>query len=132
MLQAHDCLFVDFDGTLLELRDDPDVVRVDPALRILLRACAERVGGALAIISGRPLQRLDAQFAPDRFFSAGLHGLERRNGAGITLLAANCAPLRAAARRLSRATEDLPMTKLEDKGCSVALHWRAAPSAEAM
>lgn len=130
-LQAGDCLFLDFDGTLLELQDHPGRVQVDAGLRSLLRGCAGRLGGALAIISGRPLQRLDAQFAPDVFATAGLHGLERRSPGGATILADTpAAPLRAAVRHLSLDMEALPMAILEDKGNSVALHWRTAPENE--
>jgi trehalose 6-phosphate phosphatase len=130
-LHPGDCLFVDFDGTLLELRDNPDSVHIDVALRALLRSCYGFVGGALAVVSGRPLAVLDACLAPDRFPAAGLHGLERRDSSGnTTSVPVDRAPLRDAARHLSRITEGMPMTYLEDKGGSVALHWRAAPAFE--
>jgi trehalose 6-phosphate phosphatase len=97
-----------------------------------LHACAARLAGALAIISGRPLARLDAQFSPHRFPAAGLHGLERRNAAGETITtAALNGPLQVAARNLAQAVAGMPLTQLENKGGSVALHWRRAPAREA-
>ena len=131
-LGPHDCLFVDLDGTLLDLRDDPRGVPADPALLELLRACARRLDGALAIISGRQLEVIDACLAPARFPAAGLHGLERRDFSGMTnTVPVAGTPLRDAAGQLARVMEGLPMTILEDKGASLALHWRRAPRHEA-
>lgn len=131
-LQTTDCLFLDFDGTLLDLQDDPENIPPDERLAQLLHACAMLLGGALAIISGRPLARLDAQFVPHRFPAAGLHGLQRRDASGETFTSS--APhetLQAAAGRLAKAVADMPLTQLEDKGGSIALHWRRAPAREA-
>lgn len=131
-LQPGDCLFLDFDGTLLDLQDDPEDIPRDARLPDLLHSCAALLGGALAIVSGRPLARLDAQFAPHRFPAAGLHGLERRDASGGTFTAtARHEPLQAAARHLARAVADMPLTQMENKGGSIALHWRRAPAREA-
>jgi trehalose 6-phosphate phosphatase len=132
--RAGDALFLDFDGTLLHLQDDPAAVRADPALLALLRECADRLGGALAIISGRSLATLDARLAPARFPAAGLHGLERRDFCGIRrseAAAVTQLQLRRVAAWLATAMEGMPMTQLEDKGASLALHWRRAPVHEA-
>lgn len=130
--RAGDALFLDFDGTLLHLQDDPAAVRADPALLALLQECADGLGGALAIISGRPLATLDARLAPARFPAAGLHGLERRDFYGITRSeAVDATQLRRVAAWLTAAMEGMPMTQLEDKGASLALHWRRAPVHEA-
>lgn len=121
-------MFLDLDGTLLALRDDPAVVRADAALMALLHDCTARVTGALAIVSGRPLADLDACFAPARFAAAGLHGLQRRDTLGVVHDApVDARPLRRQLPDLATAMENLPMTVLEDKGPSVALHWRQAP-----
>lgn len=119
-------LFLDFDGTLVEIADTPDAVRVDPALPALLLRLRDRLGGALAIVSGRPIDGLDGFLAPARFDAVGLHGLERRVG-GVSF---PCRPddypsLRAAIDRLRMTAP--PALLIEDKGCSVAVHWRTAP-----
>jgi trehalose 6-phosphate phosphatase len=133
LLATDDCLFLDLDGTLLHLRDDPATIPADAALLRLLEHCAARLGGALAIISGRPIADLDACFEPLRFAVAGIHGAERRraDGTTITALAAHAAALRSAAQQLANAMAHMPQTLLEDKGSSIALHWRRAPRFEA-
>lgn len=131
-LAAGDCVFLDLDGTLLHLRDDPAPVRADAGLLALLQVCAARLDGALAIVSGRPIADLDVSFAPLHLPAAGIHGLQHRGADGVTTtLPVDTAPLRAAARRLALAMEEMPMTHLEDKGASLALHWRRAPHREA-
>lgn len=127
-LADDNCLFLDLDGTLLHLRDDPATIPADPPLIELLANCSSRLDGALAIISGRPIADLDLCFAPLRFAAAGIHGAERR-GAGTPTLNQpdGDARLRGVSQRLARAMEDMPMTQLEDKGASLALHWRRAP-----
>lgn len=127
-LAAGDCVFLDLDGTLLHLRDDPAPVRADAGLLTLLQSCAARLDGALAIVSGRPISELDVSFAPLRLPAAGIHGLQHRSADGVTnTIPVDAAPLRAAAPRLALAMEEMPMTHLEDKGASLALHWRRAP-----
>lgn len=127
-LAAGDCVFLDLDGTLLHLRDDPAPIRADAALLDLLASCAAYLGGALAVVSGRTIADLDTSFAPLHLPAAGIHGLQHRGADGVTTtLPVDTAPLHAAARRLATALEELPMTQLEDKGASLALHWRRAP-----
>jgi trehalose 6-phosphate phosphatase len=127
-LAGDNCLFLDLDGTLLHLRDDPATIPADPPLLELLDACSSRLDGALAIISGRPIAELDICFAPLRFAAAGIHGAERRGAGGTTAgESGGDARLRGVAERWARAIQDMPMTQLEDKGASLALHWRRAP-----
>jgi trehalose 6-phosphate phosphatase len=71
-------LFLDFDGTLIEIAPDPDRVVVPPALPRLLAALTARQAGALALVSGRAIADLDRFLAPLQPLAAGLHGLERR------------------------------------------------------
>src|ERR1700720_3555903 len=77
------CLFLDVDGTLIELTDSPLETFADPGLKTLLGNVAERLGGALALVSGRSIEYLDALFAPLRLPAAGLHGVERRKASGV-------------------------------------------------
>ena len=124
-------LFLDFDGTLAELAETPDGVRVDPELPTTLRALHRSFGGALAVVSGRSIAQLDAFLAPARLPAAGMHGLERRGeygvcGPGEDFVRA-LAPLRAA---LAAMVEDDPRLVVEDKGPSLVLHYRRAPERE--
>ena len=120
--------FLDIDGTLLELVERPDLVRVDPALVKLLGGLQQAAGGALALISGRSVADVDALFAPLELPVAGQHGIERRDAAGrVHRHALPLEPLRRAAARLHGFAAAHPGLLLEDKGNSLALHYRQAP-----
>jgi trehalose 6-phosphate phosphatase len=71
-------LFLDVDGTLLDIQDDPAAVRADAALIDLLVAVERRLDGALSLISGRSVEDIDRVFAPEKFPAAGAHGVELR------------------------------------------------------
>jgi trehalose 6-phosphate phosphatase len=85
---TDDALFLDFDGTLVEIVERPDAVVVDPALPGILARLRERLGGALALVSGRSVATLDGFLAPFACDAAGLHGVEYRVGGGDTIAAA--------------------------------------------
>ncbi len=122
------CLFLDVDGTLLELADTPFDTVADDALRTLLRRLSERLGGALALVSGRSIGYLDALFAPLRLPIAGLHGVERRAASGaLSGSAVDASRLDAARATLAALVAAHPGTLLEDKGRTVAVHFRLAP-----
>jgi trehalose 6-phosphate phosphatase len=128
------CLFLDVDGTLLEIAPTPDGVRVDQSLRQLLLRASQTLGGALALVSGRPIAALDHLFDPQRWPAAGLHGLERRDAAGHWHRAQSPpddAGFEAARSALQRVVVATPGALLEDKGATLALHWRAVPAEEA-
>ena len=129
---AQTCLFLDVDGTLLELGPAPDAVIVDgPALQILQRA-RTRLDGAVALISGRSLAQLDALFGAGCRPAAGLHGLERRDAAGrLHVHPAERLPGRLL-DELGEIAERHPGVLLEDKGRAVALHYRHAASLQEM
>jgi len=120
-------LFLDVDGTLLALADTPTAVMVDDALKELLARVARSLGGALALVSGRNIDAIDRLFAPLRLPVAGLHGLERRTASGTLHTAgesrARLDPVRAC---LAAFVEAHPGTLLEDKGGTLALHYRLA------
>ena len=121
-------IFLDIDGTLLEHVERPDAVRPDPALSKLLIELHEATGGALALISGRPVAELDALFAPLRFPTAGQHGIERRDAdRKVHQHTFPVEPLRRAARQLGEFAARHAGLLLEDKGHSLALHFRLAP-----
>lgn len=125
------CLFLDVDGTLLDIAATPDRVRVDPALNELLRATSDSLAGAVALISGRSLAQLDALFAPARWTAAGQHGLERRDASGhVHRARLDDSALAAARLAMAAAAAEAPGALLEDKGLALALHYRLAPAFE--
>lgn len=125
---ADIAVFLDVDGTLLEIAERPDAVRVPLWMRRLLASLGNATEGALALVSGRPIVQLDALFAPLQLSAAGLHGLERRNlPQPVVRAAPDPALLADALARLVAFTVAHPGTLVEDKGLTLALHYRNAP-----
>lgn len=120
-------LFLDIDGTLVDLAETPDGVRIAPGLPEKLMELSALLGGALALVTGRSLQRAEAMFAPADLPIAGLHGAELRGAAGPVL------PERyhAAKRRVARHADETEGLVFEDKGPAFALHYRNVPAADA-
>jgi trehalose 6-phosphate phosphatase len=110
---ANWAFFLDIDGTLLDIEGHPDAVRIGRAELDLVGGLHRATGGALALISGRPLAGIDLLFHPLKLPSAGQHGAER--------------PLHRAATPLRRFVSQNEGLIFEDKGASVALHYRLAP-----
>src|SRR4051812_32575086 len=80
-------LFLDFDGTLVDIAPQPEAVIVPPAHIRTLDALHQYLGGSLALISGRPLEQIDDFLKPLVVPAAGVHGAERRNANGEITLA---------------------------------------------
>jgi trehalose 6-phosphate phosphatase len=122
------CLFLDVDGTLIELTDTPSQTFADAEIKSLLSEAGERLGGAVALISGRKIATLDELFAPLKLPAAGLHGVERRkmDGSiqGASFVDAQLEPARASLKALVAAH---PGTLFEDKERTIAVHFRTAP-----
>jgi trehalose 6-phosphate phosphatase len=127
-------LFLDVDGTLLEIAPVPQAVSVSAGLRSLLHALQLSLGGALALVSGRSIADLERLFAPLRLPMAGLHGFERRDAAGICRRnpAPAAATLRCAREVMSQLAARHPGLLVEDKEFALALHYRRAPQLEAV
>jgi trehalose 6-phosphate phosphatase len=124
-------LFLDVDGTLVELQETPAEVVVGQPLKTLLTQVSQRLQGAVALVSGRSIETLDALFEPLVFPAAGLHGVERRSASGARRGASYVDPALATARLALRAfVESHPGALLEDKGRALALHYRLAPGCE--
>lgn len=133
-LAQHDriCLFLDFDGTLLDLAETPDAIAVDRALPDLLARTSAALGGALALVSGRPIDDLDLLLAPLKLPAAGIHGFERRDARGVLHRApARHGTLDTVRHRFVEFIARDPRLILEDKGEALALHYRRAPDAAA-
>ena len=126
--EAGWALFLDVDGTLLELAETPQGVHVSAALKQLLEEVRWRLDGALALVSGRSLANLDQLFSPLHFVASGVHGCERRSLNGSVMRpeidAAAIARVRNELGTFVRTHEGL---LLEDKHYAVALHFRRAP-----
>ncbi len=121
-------LFLDVDGTLLDFAVTPDQVVLPPDLFDLLRALFDFLGGAVALVSGRPIASLDRLFAPLRLPAAGQHGAELRATAdGEIIEAAPPACLTEAIAALRHFAASRPGILVEDKNASVAVHYRMAP-----
>jgi trehalose 6-phosphate phosphatase len=126
------CLFLDVDGTLIDFTDSPHDTCADAGLKSLLGDVAERLGGAVALVSGRSIEYLDALFAPLRLPAAGLHGVERRKASGAMHGASFVdSQLDRARTELQALVSANPGTILEDKGRTIAVHFRMAPQTEA-
>lgn len=120
-------LFFDVDGTLVAIEQEPEAVVVSDALRELLERLIDATEGALALVSGRSIAQLDRLFGPLSFSASGLHGLERRVlPDGVTSSMQATAGLDAARNELRQFAKDHPRTLFEDKGLTLALHYRMA------
>jgi len=122
-------LLLDFDGTLVDIAPQPDAVIVPSGLVGTLEAMYRYLGGAVALISGRPIEQIDAYLQPLRLPAAGVHGAERRSASGaLTLVAAH--PLDRVHEVALVLAERDPRLRLEVKRGSIALHFRQAPELE--
>jgi trehalose 6-phosphate phosphatase len=120
-------LFLDFDGTLVEIAPSPADVRLDRRVPPALDTLRSRLSGALALVSGRPISFLDTVLAPYRFDTAALHGADIRLGDAVLTQAGAFPEMRQAVRDLVRFANSHVGIIVEDKDLSVALHWRLAP-----
>jgi trehalose 6-phosphate phosphatase len=128
-LTSRHALFLDFDGTLIDIAPSPHAIVVPPELPAVLMRLQLLLGGAVAIVSGRPLADLQSYLAPADLDMVGEHGavIKRRGSAAH--------PPQAAwpdawQERLAQFLADHPNTEVERKAYSIALHFRRAPEAE--
>ena len=126
-LPPHTALFLDFDGTLVALADQPEQVVVPPQLLPLLVNLQTRLGGALALVSGRRLQDLDQFLAPLQLPAAAEHGAIRRTAQG-DVYSAPTPHLAAIEMAMHSLVSQHPGLRLEPKQTSLALHYRHAPA----
>jgi trehalose 6-phosphate phosphatase len=120
--------FLDIDGTLIDFGDSPARTRLAAAHRRLLQRLRRRTGGAVAIVSGRSIADIDRIFRTSAWPAAGQHGAERRDARGRhSRIAAAHRSLSRVRAALADAVANHPGLVLEDKGHSIALHYRNAP-----
>jgi trehalose 6-phosphate phosphatase len=128
---AQDCarwaLFIDIDGTLLDIAPTPDAVHVPPHLVELLERLVRGLDGSVALLTGRRVADADRLLAPLRLVASGVHGTELRaeRGGSIRMLAPKVTP--EFVQTISQVTALSPGILVEQKGAGVAVHYRNAP-----
>ena len=120
-------ILLDIDGTILDIAPSPPQVWVPMGLRRSLSRLVDLTGGAVALVSGRSINDIDLIFSPLQLPAIGVHGAEMRVSADSDVQT-RVAPLsRALKRKLATVAELGPGILVEDKGYSLALHYRLAP-----
>ncbi|HEX4736115.1 MAG TPA: trehalose-phosphatase [Allosphingosinicella sp.] len=127
---AGTALFLDFDGTLVELAEAPDLIEIPETLPPLLERLQARLEGRLAIVSGRAIADLERHLGRVACAVSGSHGFELRLADGRSL--AGTAPERLAAVRheVARFAAGAPGLLVEEKPAGIAIHYRRAPQEE--
>lgn len=122
-------LFFDFDGTLVDIAPQPDAIAVEPGVPELLARLASLLGGAVAVVSGRPLADIDRHLQLARLPAAGVHGAERRGADGLVRRIA-VGSLDEPAALIESLVKRHPGLRAEHKPGAIALHYRQAPELE--
>ncbi|HEX4028013.1 MAG TPA: trehalose-phosphatase [Rhizomicrobium sp.] len=126
-VNGNTALFLDIDGTLLDLARTPDRVKVPHDLLRALERLSRELSGAFAFVSGRSLESIDKLFSPFRPAAIGAHGGEIRGADGVV---ARKPALPDSVRAVfTGLAKNIPGLLLEDKKCALALHYRLAPEA---
>ncbi|HEX8639993.1 MAG TPA: trehalose-phosphatase [Allosphingosinicella sp.] len=120
-------LFLDFDGTLVELAESPDSIRVPARLAPLLDRLRAKLGGRLAIISGRSLADLERHVPLPGLAFSGSHGIELRLADGTALPVSVPLGLDEVRERVNRFAAGGEGLLVEEKPAGIALHYRQAP-----
>lgn len=123
-------LFLDLDGTLVEIQERPHAVAAPPGLCDLLARLSRAMSGAIALITGRPVAEADAILSGSVAAIAGVHGYEIRRNGRMARASLDLAPMRGAAEDIRTLLQANALPALvEDKRASIALHYRHAPQA---
>lgn len=130
-LPADAALFLDFDGTLVDIAETPEAIHVPPALIGLLGELHRLLGGALAVVSGRQIDSLDRFLAPLRLPAAGEHGVQRRDAEG-RMQEQRALDLRGVLDIANELAQAHPGLLVERKHAAIALHYRLVPQLEAL
>ncbi|MBV9045424.1 MAG: trehalose-phosphatase [Alphaproteobacteria bacterium] len=125
---ATHALFLDIDGTLLDIAPTPQAVVMPPTLISDIATLRDRCSGALAVVSGRTLEDIDRLFAPLKLAAAGAHGALVRSDPAAPISHIQ-RPIPAALRAQFCALADQPGMFIEDKEVTLALHYRLVEDA---
>lgn len=128
---SHASLFLDLDGTLVPFQNDPNAVRMSPETVSLLVDAQARLGGRLAVLSGRSIASVDEVLGSGVLAVAGVHGLQRRNVLGAVVETPPHPAVERVAEVLAAFAAANGGLRIENKGQSVAIHFREAPSTQA-
>jgi trehalose 6-phosphate phosphatase len=123
-------LFLDIDGTLVDLAETPNSIVVPSSLPKDLDALSKKLGGALALVTGRAISFVDPLFYPFHFPVAGLHGAERRDAAGNVQRNPVSPAFEAMKHQIAEEASQWPGVLVEDKGAAIAAHYRLAPECQ--
>lgn len=118
-------VFLDFDGTIVEIAERPEAIAVPPGLASRLERLAGRLGGALAVVSGRSVGDLQRFLGREMLHFAGSHGADVRTPSGEPLSAARPVPVQVLEQLGAYAAAS--GLHLETKPHGAALHYRARP-----
>jgi trehalose 6-phosphate phosphatase len=124
-------LFLDFDGTMVDIAPQPSAVHVPQPLIAVLQDVREYLQGAMAVISGRPIEQIDAFLEPLQLPVAGVHGAERRGLDGQMHLL-QTPPMEHIQQAAGLLAAQNPGLLVENKRGSLALHYRQRPELEAL
>jgi trehalose 6-phosphate phosphatase len=126
----RDALILDIDGTIIDIAPTPESVIVPESLKLNLSRLCARMGGALALSSGRTIAAIDELFAPLKFVAADCHGAELRLDPHGPLQRC-AAPLSSAEKAAFADIGKLdPRIRTEDKVYTFAIHYRSVPELE--
>jgi trehalose 6-phosphate phosphatase len=129
--RGRHALFLDFDGTLVEIAERPEAVRLEPEARAALTLLAREMDGAVAIVTGREIADIDHHLSPLYLPVAGVHGLTRRSFDGaLTDVTLSWAFVPTLERALHPFAERNAGLLVERKRGAVALHYRLRPELE--
>ena len=131
---VHECcvLFLDYDGTLAPIVEDPAAAQMAPAMQHALTALAQHPRYRVGIVSGRALADLRTRVEGKGLYLAGNHGLEIE-GPGISYQHPEAWWLRpeldALAQAMNSDLEAIPGAWVEDKGLTLSMHFRRVSAA---
>ena len=117
-------LFLDVDGTLYEIENSPSLIKPCFKLQKKLQTIRNRLGGALALISGRSLDDLDRIFENDKISVAGNHGAQLRNKLRLKEYQADSGKIKGIAHKISELLNGQKNIEIENKGSNLTVHFR--------
>lgn len=121
-------IFLDLDGTLVDIAEHPERIVVGERLHRILEHLRQACGGAVALVSGRAIASIDRHLGLPALPVAGQHGLERRTAAGTRIELPGRDALLPVRHALDILTERYPGVLVEDKGLTLAVHYRQRPA----